>query len=183
MTLRPRERIVAAATRLFLEEGIQAVGMARIIGEAGVAQMTPYRQFGGKDGVIVAALEQWCSEWMSWLLDEVDRCGDDPEARFAGLWEALERRFGSPEFRGSLAVVAAVELRRAPDHPAWKVIAQQEMAVRQLLEDLVKPLEVADPPALAARLQLLIDGAAVAATAGVPVSALGLRALADAARG
>jgi AcrR family transcriptional regulator len=181
MTPRPRERILAAATRLFLEEGIQAVGVARIIREARVAQMTPYRQFGGKDGVIVAALEQWCSEWTGWLLDEVDRCGDGPEARFAGLWAALERRFASKEFAGSLVLLAAVELRRVPDHPTWKVIAEHQMAMRQLLEDLVKPLGVADPTTLAARLQLLMEGAAAAATAGMPVGAPGLRALAEAA--
>lgn len=57
MRLRPRERILAVATRLFLEEGIQAVGVARIVEEAQVAPMTLYRQFGGKDGVVVAVLE------------------------------------------------------------------------------------------------------------------------------
>ena len=76
--VKPRDRIVAAAVRLFLEEGIQAVGMARIIKEAGVAQMTPYRQFGGKEGVVVAAIEQWSSWWIGGLLEQVDRCGDDP---------------------------------------------------------------------------------------------------------
>ena len=90
--LRPRERILAVAIRLFLEEGIGAVGVHRIVDEAGVALMTLYRHFGGKDGVVVAALEQWSAGSVGWLADEVDRCGDDPEARFAGLWAALERR-------------------------------------------------------------------------------------------
>ena len=39
----PRERILAVATRLFLEEGIQAVGVARIVEEAQVAPMTRRR--------------------------------------------------------------------------------------------------------------------------------------------
>jgi AcrR family transcriptional regulator len=177
--LRPRERLLAVAIRLFLEEGIRAVGVHRIVDEAGVALMTLYRHFGDKDGLIVAALEQWSAGSIGSLRDHVDRCGDDPEARSAGLWAALERRLSTEEDR-SLVVVAAVELRRAPGHPAWKAIAEHRTASRQLLEDLVKPLEVADPPAVAARLQLLVEGAEAVAVAGGPVDALDLRALADA---
>jgi AcrR family transcriptional regulator len=179
---KPRDRIVAAAVRLFLEEGIQAVGMARIIKEAGVAQMTPYRQFGGKEGVVVAAIEQWSSWWIGGLLEQVDRCGDDPETRYAGLWRVVEQRLQVDRVAGSLAVVAAIELRQSPPHPAWKAIAEHRAAMRQLLEDLVKPLEVDDPRGLVARLELLIEGAVAVAAAGSPVAALDLPALADAAR-
>jgi AcrR family transcriptional regulator len=60
--LRPRERLLGVAIRLFLEEGIRAVGVHRIVDEAGVAPMTLYRHFGGKEGLVVAALEQWSAE-------------------------------------------------------------------------------------------------------------------------
>ena len=106
---------------------------------------------------------------------------DDPEARFAGLWTALEQRLAE-EAGGSLVVIVAIELRRTPRHQAWKAIAEHRMAVRQLLEDVVKPLNVADPPILAAQLQLLIEGTEAAALAGEPVGALDLRVLADALR-
>jgi hypothetical protein len=79
-------------------------------------------------------------------------------------------------------VLAAIELRRVPGHPAWKAIAEHRMAMRQLLEDLVKPLDVADPPAVAARLLLLIEGAEAVAVGGGPVAALDLWALCDALR-
>jgi AcrR family transcriptional regulator len=163
--------MIAAATRLFLEEGIRAVGVARIVEEAEVALMTLYRHFGDKDGLVVAALEQSSAESIGWLADQLDRCGDDPEVRFAGLWTALEQRLAAGA-GGSLIVIAAIELRKAPGHPAWKAIAEHRMAVRQLLEDLVKPLDMPDPPALAARLQLLIEGAEAVAVAGGPVGAL-----------
>jgi AcrR family transcriptional regulator len=182
LALRPRERILATAIRLFLEEGIGAVGVHRIVDEAGVAPMTLYRHFGGKDGVVVAALEQWSAGSVGWLADQVDRCEDEPEARFAALWTALERRL-SAEASGSLVVVAAVELRRAPGHPAWKAITEHRMAVRQLLEDLVKPLDVADPPAVAVRLQSLAEAAEAAAVAGQPAGAVDLGTLAGAVLG
>jgi AcrR family transcriptional regulator len=178
--LRPRERVLATAIRLFLEEGIRAVGVHRIVDEAGVALMTLYRHFGDKDGLVVAALEEWSAGSVGWLADAVDRCGDDPEARFAGLWAALERRLGAEAGGGSLVMVAGVEFRGMPDHPVWKVIAEHRMAVRHLLEDLVKPLDVADPLATAARLQLLVEGAEAATISGQPAGALDLGARADA---
>jgi AcrR family transcriptional regulator len=178
--LKPRERVLATAIRLFVEEGIRAVGVHRIVDEAGVALMTLYRHFGDKDGLVVAALEHWSAGSVGWLAEQVDRCGDDPEARFAGLWAALERRLGAEGGGRSLVVVAGVEFRRVPDHPVWKVVAEHRMAVRQLLEDLVKPLDVADPPAAAARLQLVVEGVEAATVAGQPAGALDLRALADA---
>jgi AcrR family transcriptional regulator len=179
---RPRDRILAVATRLFLQEGIQAVGVARIVEQAGVAPMTLYRHFGAKDGLVVAVLEQWSVEWIGWLVDQVDRCGDDPGARLAGLSAALEQGLRPREHAGSLAVLAAIELRREPEHPAWKAIVEHRMAMRQLLEELVKPLDVTDPPAVAARLQLLVEGAEAVAVAGGPVGAPDLRALSEAAR-
>jgi AcrR family transcriptional regulator len=175
--LRPRERVLAVAVRLFLEEGIRAVGVHRIVGEAGVALMTLYRHFGGKDGLIVAALEQWSAESIGWLVDQVDQCGDDPQARFAGLWSALERHL-TAEDGGSLVVIAAIELRRSRGHLAWKAIAEHRLAMRQLLEDLVKPLNVADPPAVATRLQRLVEGAEAMAMAGEPDGARDLLGLA-----
>jgi AcrR family transcriptional regulator len=169
------------AIRLFLEEGIRAVGVHRIVDEAGVALMTLYRHFGDKDGLIVAALGQWSAGSIGSLRDQVDGYGDDPEARFAGLWTALERRL-STEGGRSLVVIAAVEFRHEPEHPAWTAIGEHWMTVRQLLEDLLKPLEAADSPAVAVRLGLLIEGAEAVALAGKPAGALGLRELAGAVR-
>jgi hypothetical protein len=165
MMLRPRDRILAEATRLFLEEGNQAVGVARIVEEAQVAPMT---------------LEQWSLEWTGWLVDQLDRCGDDPEARLTGLSAVLEKELHSGEHAGSLAVLAAIELRRAPEHPAWKAIAEHRMAMRRLFEDLLKPLDVTDPAAVAVRLLLLIEGAEAVAVGGGLVGALELRALSEA---
>ena len=179
---RPHDRIVAAAIRLFLEEGIQAVGVARIVQEAEVAPMTMYRHFGGKAGVVVASVEQWSAWRFGWLRDWLDRCGDDPEVRFAALWEALETRPDAEEPGGSLVAIAAVELRRVPGHPAWKAITEHRMAMRQLLEDLVKPLDPDGVSDLPARLHLLVEGVETAAVAGVPLGAQDLRAIADSVR-
>jgi AcrR family transcriptional regulator len=179
---RPRDRIMTTATSLFYQEGIAAVGVNRIIGQADVAPMTLYRQFGSKDALVAAALELWGDQWRHWLAEALDRRGDDPQERFEGLWDALEEWFASDGFKGSFIANAATELRSDPDHPAHAVVARHRLAVRQLLEDLAKMAGAYDPAVLAAQLQLLIDGAVSAAAVDRdPAAGAGARTLARAA--
>jgi AcrR family transcriptional regulator len=179
---RPRDRILTTSIALFSAEGIGAVGVNRIIGQADVAPMTLYRQFGGKDALVAAALEQWSIQWLHRLADAMDRRGDDPADRFDGLWDELEAWFADDGFRGSFVANAATELRGEPDHPAQAKIAQHRQALRQLLEDLAKAAGAYDPAVLAAQLQLLVDGAVSAASVDrSPTAAGGARSLARAA--
>jgi AcrR family transcriptional regulator len=182
VSARPRDRILSTATALFHQEGIGAVGVNRIIDQAGVAPMTLYRQFGSKDALVAATLEQWGTQWLHWLADAMDRRGDDPQDRFDGLWDALEEWFTGDGFRGSFIANAATELRSEPDHPANARIAYHRVALRQLLEDLAKASGAYDPAVLAAQLQVLIDGAVSAAAVDRdPTAARGARELARAA--
>ena len=156
---KPRERILAAATRLFYEEGILATGVDRVIAEADVAPMTVYRHFGGKDELVTATLDRWSGQWVGWLRDEVERCGDQPGAPLAGLWDALEKWFAAEGFRGSYATNAATELRGKPGHPAQRAIAGHRTAMRQLLEDTARASGSTHPAGAALQLHTLIDGA------------------------
>jgi AcrR family transcriptional regulator len=179
---KPRDRILDAASRLFYQEGIEVVGVNQVIDEADVAPMTLYRQFGGKDQLVAATLEQWSANWLHALHDRIDRAGDDPERRFAALWDALEAWFAGDGFRGSFVTNAAIELRSKPEHPAHKVVLAHRMAVEHLLEDLAKQAGASDPAVLAAQLQVLVDGAVtVAAADRRPGVAANVRALATAA--
>jgi AcrR family transcriptional regulator len=182
MSKKPRDRILDTATRLFCQEGIQTVGVNLIIAEADVAPMTLYRQFGSKDELVAEALEHWSTEWLHKLHDAIDRCGDDPDARFAGLWETLEHWFATADFYGSFVANAAMELRSRPDHPAQRVIREHRMAMRQLLEELAKMAGADDPAGLSVQLQVLIDGAIAAALIDRrPAVAVGVRGLGNVA--
>jgi AcrR family transcriptional regulator len=158
-TVTPRERLLTTATTLLDKEGIQSVGINRLIAEAGVALMTLYRQFGDKDTLVAASLEHWSTDWLQWLTDRLNGYGNDPEARFNGLFDALGEWFMSDGFHGSFIASAAVELRGVPNHPAHRVIDGHRLAVRQLLEDLATETGAKNPEDLATQLQVLIDGA------------------------
>ncbi|MGI9099335.1 MAG: TetR/AcrR family transcriptional regulator [Solirubrobacteraceae bacterium] len=56
--LRNRERVLAAAQRLLLEEGVEAVEIREVARAAGVGVGTVYRRFGDKGGLVAALLDE-----------------------------------------------------------------------------------------------------------------------------
>jgi AcrR family transcriptional regulator len=53
-----RDRLLDAADRLFYREGVGAVGIDRILGEAGAAKASLYQHFGSKDQLVASYLER-----------------------------------------------------------------------------------------------------------------------------
>ena len=52
-----RERLLAAAEELFYQDGVQSVGIDRVIERAGVAKASLYANFNGKDDLVRAYLD------------------------------------------------------------------------------------------------------------------------------
>ncbi len=52
-----RERLLAAAEELFYQDGVQSVGIDRVIERAGVAKASLYANFKGKDDLVRAYLD------------------------------------------------------------------------------------------------------------------------------
>lgn len=53
-----RERLIDAAMKLFLSQGLYVTGVTAIAAMAGVTKMTLYSHFPSKDALIVACLEE-----------------------------------------------------------------------------------------------------------------------------
>lgn len=152
-----RERLVEAAVRLFGEVGIRAAGIDRILAEAGVAKMSLYKHFRGKDDLVVAALERK-DELFRETFEAMVGSRQNPRARLLGVFDALERWFGRPDFRGCLFLNAAAELVE-PGCPGREVIAAHKTWVLAQLRGLSADAGVPEPDGFAAQLMLLFDGA------------------------
>src|SRR6266545_3814137 len=142
----PRERLLETATNLLYRDGIQAVGINRIVAEAEVALMTLYRQFGDKDKLVAAALENWSTQWLHWLADHIDRRGDDAKARAgAQCTRAGQRR---ARRRRRLARRAAAVRRQRHQCEAPRDTRHRRLPVDQRADHgaLVEHLELAGQP-------------------------------------
>lgn len=105
-----RERIVAAAARLFREHGIAAVGLAKIMADADLTVGTFYTHFKSKEDLVREAL----------LRSLRDRSTRFQEALRAGDLEKVIRTYLSPEHRdargvGCPAAALAPEVARHPN--------------------------------------------------------------------
>src|SRR6187402_3319099 len=96
-----RERILDTAYELFSRHGTRAVGVDRIIEEAGTAKMTLYRNFASKDDLIMAFLERREELWTrGWLQAEVQRRATEPRERLLAIFDVFGDWFALPDFEG-----------------------------------------------------------------------------------
>lgn len=156
-----RERILDCAAALFYRDGIRATGIDRIIADAGVAKMSLYNQFGSKDELVLAFLEQRDARWMEWLEKRValERA---PDKRLAALFEAMHEWFSSADFRGCAFINASVESADEKS-PATQVALRHKARLRQFIEALARAARMRKPDELSWALLLLIEGAIVTA--------------------
>jgi AcrR family transcriptional regulator len=146
-----KERILAAADRLFYNQGIHAVGVDAVAAEAGISKRTLYNHYPSKDELIAAYLSRRGAQ--------VAAPEGSPLVQILGVFDALARWFGSRHFRGCPFVNAVAEFSGDRQHPVVPLaVALKERRVQQF-ETQLRALRVADAPALAQQLAILFEGA------------------------
>jgi AcrR family transcriptional regulator len=156
-----RERILEAATRLFLRHGFRAVGVDTVIAEAGVAKMTLYAHFPSKDDLIAAYLERANEQFWEWW-EGAGAGVDDPRRKLVAMFEAVGKLADSPQCLGCTFQGTAAEFPD-PEHLGHRVALAHKQAVLARLGALAREADLRAPEALADQLLLLMDGAWVAA--------------------
>ena len=157
-----RDHLVETALRLFYKNGFHATGIDTILAESGVAKMTLYKYFKGKDELILAALELRDRRWMGWFREELQRRGETPQQRLLAVFEILGDWFGQDEFRGCMFINAASEYCGL-DRRIGDLAARHKRLVRGEIRTLAEEAGVRHPAALAEQLALLVEGAIVMA--------------------
>ena len=105
---RTRERLLAAADELFYAEGIQTVGIDRIIERAGVAKASLYNAFSSKEE-LVAAYPAGRHDGTTSRLAEATARFDDPRQKILAVFDAQAQQFNQPGFNGCAFIAASTE--------------------------------------------------------------------------
>ncbi|MDH6220375.1 TetR/AcrR family transcriptional regulator [Streptomyces pseudovenezuelae] len=155
-----RERLLSAAGELFYAEGVQTVGIDRIIEHAGVAKASLYNTFGGKEQLILAYLESRHASVTGRLLRAIDRV-EDPRERLLAVFEAQSELFAQPTYRGCAFVAASAEAKHGS--AIEETTDTYRAAIRTLFTELARDAGAADPESLARQLHLLYDGGGLSA--------------------
>jgi AcrR family transcriptional regulator len=145
-----RDRLLAAADRLFYAEGVRGVGVERLLAESGVGRASFYRHFPGKDDLVVAVLTARLARWRADLAAAVDARGGGALTVF----DVLAEQAADPAFRGCAAINAMVEVAD-PDSAAHRVAADHKERLATYLQTLTGDAE------RARELLLVVDGALV----------------------
>ncbi len=168
----PRERLLKAADELFYAEGVNSVGIDRVIARADVARASLYSTFGSKDELIRAYLEHRMEISKSRLRAAAE-AHDDPRERLLGVFGAQAALFARPDYHGCAFNRATAEAQ--PGSAAYEVPRAYRRWLRGFLRDLAAAAGAPDPDILASQIQLLYDGAMMAASldgeAGVTAAA------------
>src|SRR5882724_12232385 len=106
----PRDRLLAAANELFYEEGVNTVGIDRIIERAGVAKASLYSSFGSKDELVRSYLQ---ARYLA-RRERIEKkllTSDTPREKLLAIFDVLAELMATPGFRGCAFVRAGAESR------------------------------------------------------------------------
>ena len=155
-----RERLLSAADDLFYREGVQSVGIDRIVLQAGVAKASLYNLFGSKEELVQAYLDARHANTRGQVERALSRFRT-PRERLLGVFDAQGQLFTEPDFNGCAHMTASAEAKHGS--PVEGAADRYRLWVRTLFTDLAREAGVTDPDDLARQLHLLYDGAGVSA--------------------
>ena len=133
-----RDRLVAAAIELFYRHGFGAIGIDRVIAQAGVTKTTFYKHFEGKDDLMLAAVQrrdQWESQ--AWARAIHTLAGDDPVKQLLAMLDVMDIWFNDPDFRGCMFLNTAAEFPN-PNDPVHQAAAAYKRRARDHWRDVAR---------------------------------------------
>ena len=155
-------RVLDAASALFYERGIHAVGVDTIAEAAGVTKKTLYDRFGSKEALVVSYLQHRDARWRAHLTDHLARVAAPGIDRVLAVFDAANSWSGENGPKGCSAINARAEIGDGHDgHPVFPEIARQKVWLLDLFTELCREAGAVDPAAMAQRMMLLYEGAIV----------------------
>lgn len=155
----PREHLLEVVSGLFYREGINTVGIDRIVRDAGVTRATLYRHYPGKEALVVAYLERADAA----IRGELERGAAQTvsaEHMLEAVLEGIADEATRYHTRGCPFINAAAEFPDATS-PVRRVIAGHRTWFKDFLIHCLEDAGRVNPEETADALVLLRDGVLV----------------------
>jgi AcrR family transcriptional regulator len=154
-----RERIVAAANRLFYRDGIRGVSVDAVAAEAGVTKRTLYYHFASKDDLVAAYLAGRDQPNLALFKRWFDEAGGDLPSKVQAIFDHLARAARHPKWKGCGFLRTSAELANMPGHPAIRIGAAHKKKFEAWLRDMFEAAGIGSATQLARQVLLVLDGA------------------------
>jgi AcrR family transcriptional regulator len=164
-----RERLLATASDLFYSEGINSVGVDRIVSASNVTLATFYRHFPSKQDLILAYLQSVHNDFESRAI-AAHEAAEKPGDVLRLIGNNITAQLLEPGFRGCAFINAASEFED-PDGPIMRAVLAHRAWFYALVRDEFASAGHAQPDLAAGHYVMLRDGATTAGHLGDPSQA------------
>lgn len=160
-----RDRLLGTASGIFYAEGINSVGVDRIVSESAVTRATFYRHFASKQDLVLAYLQ---AAHDAIAAEHAKLVATHPPDRLLEAVAAdIGRQVEQPGFHGCAFICAAAEFED-PDDPIRRAVVAHRDWFAGAIRDAFAAAGHAQPEEAARRFVILRDGAMVGGHLGEP---------------
>ncbi|MEW2133051.1 TetR/AcrR family transcriptional regulator [Streptomyces sp. NPDC005435] len=164
-----RERLLKTAGQLFYAEGINTVGVDRLVAEAKITNATFYRHFRGKEDLAVAYIES-VDQAIRAQIGSLTAADAPADGILRGIGASLVEQIRSPGYRGCAFLNAAAEFP-APGHPVHQAVVRHRAWFLETVTGLFAEITEDSADHAGRHFVMLRDGAMSAGYLGDPVLA------------
>lgn len=154
----PRERVLAAASLLFAENGVTRTGVDTLIEAAVVAKATFYRHFPSKDALVVAWLEDPRTRWFDSVRAQAESQATAPGDVIPLLFDGVAEWLEAGDFVGCPYLNTAIEVS-GTGHPASETSRSYLAEIEQYLTETLAEAGHPHAAQLGPELHALLAGA------------------------
>ncbi|MDO8188598.1 TetR/AcrR family transcriptional regulator [Conexibacter sp. JD483] len=154
-----RDRLLGTASAIFYAEGINSVGVDRIVSEGAVTRATFYRHFASKQDLVLAYL-QAAHDAIEAGFAALAAAHDAPERLLEAVAADIARQIEQPGFHGCAFICAAAEFED-PDDPIRRAVVAHRDWFLGAIRDAFTAAGHSQPEEAALQYVILRDGAMV----------------------
>ena len=127
-----RAKLLATATQIFYAEGVNSVGVDRVIAEAGVTRATMYRHFPSKQILVTTYIEE-ADRAVREQVDALLATDRSPAAMLRAIAENIADEINLSHFRGCAFLNAAAEFPDPGNSVHQAVLAHRAWFLQTIL--------------------------------------------------